>query len=260
MITSNTFLCQLTQAQQKEILATLKINLIDMGYDELEIQKMLNSAKENRLVDLEEYMDIKYFIDKYCEEAKCKQYICTLITKYRERKRLSTSTLASLMGISPRLIRYFESGERELSDSNLVKLKAILGIDFERDVNEQMFRLQKYRDNDSKDNCKSMHLFASDNNVGYNKEGKCTAEEKDDDKINYKQKYEELLTTVQNIRTKVTVEDERGVVCGFELGINEYGNITITKGTEITCCESDTDEWHDEKGDYQILKVKCNYK
>ena len=68
MITNTTFLCQLTESQQKEILATLKENLINEGFNEIEIQKMLNSAKENRLVDLEEYMNIEFFIEKYKTE------------------------------------------------------------------------------------------------------------------------------------------------------------------------------------------------
>lgn len=81
MITSNTFLCQLTERQQKEILATLKENLINEGFNEIEIQKMLNSAKENRLVDLEEYMNIACFIDEFNSKRDDKNKIGSAIHK-----------------------------------------------------------------------------------------------------------------------------------------------------------------------------------
>lgn len=342
MITSNTFLCQLTERQQKEILATLKENLINEGFNEIEIQKMLNSAKENRLVDLEEYMNIEFFIEKYKTENNTVKDIRILIKEYRERNGYSIKELSELIGVSKELFQKFEEEEHALSNLDLIKLIAVFGRDFELEVNKALAKSKQYGDEHKNDKISLMNLFVPKASEQDNEEDElhneleteyykgeiitvtektriselskeqgrrilCAFEhylretgymdeemidilkqielgtpkdvesdvdlsvalpvvndeletEYDKQEIYYKKKYEELLATIKGARTKVKVIDERGTVCGFELGINEHGNIVIRKGTEITCYESNNDEWHDDNGDYQILEVKCNYK
>lgn len=259
MITSSTFLCQLTERQQKEILATLKENLINEGFNEIEIQKMLNSAKENRLVDLEEYMNIEFFIEKYKTENNTMKDIRILIKEYRERNGYSIQELSELIGVSEELFQKFEEEEHALSDLDLIKLTAVFGRDFELEVNKALAKSKQYGDGHKNEKISLMNLFVPKASEQDNEEDELETEY-DKQEIYYKKKYEELLAIIESARTKVEVIDERGTVCGFELEINEYGNIAIRKGTEITCYESDTDEWHDNNGDYKILKVKCNYK
>lgn len=68
MITTDTFLCQLSSTQEAEVLRELRHRLRKQEYSQLEIIKMVESAKESRLVALEEYMDIHKYIDKYNKE------------------------------------------------------------------------------------------------------------------------------------------------------------------------------------------------
>lgn len=68
MITTDTFLCQLSSTQEAEVLRELRHRLKKQGYSQIEIIKMVESAKENRLVALEEYMDIHKYIDEYNKE------------------------------------------------------------------------------------------------------------------------------------------------------------------------------------------------
>lgn len=317
MITNKTFLCQLTQTQQNKILKKLKDNLINEGFNETEIQKMLDNAKDGRLIDLEENMDVKCFINEFNEKRKKKNNISSAIILYRNKLGMSQESLADKIGVTDRAMRYYETGDRTPSEEKIIALAEVLGSEFknivfkllgypikegrakistntkgelsikevtsinitadtdisklDEDIKYKVLSaLEHYLIDTGYDGDEKLAILEAVENGCLNNVANCVSldivipiineEINFEASVDYKQKYEELLAIVQNMRTKVTIKDERGTVCGFELDINEYGNIAITKGTEITCYESDMDEWHDEKGDYQILEVKCDYK
>ena len=317
MITNKTFLCQLTQTQQNKILRKLRANLINDGFNEIEIQKMLDNAKDGRLVDLEENMDVKCFINEFNEKRKKKNNISSAIILYRNKLGMSQESLADKIGVTDRAMRYYETGDRTPSEEKILALAEVLGSEFKNVVFKLLgYPIKEGRAKNSTDTESELSIkevtpinITADTDIskldgdikykvlaalehylidtGYDDDEKLNILENvekgflnnvanrvyldiaiseinnelnSEDHINYKQKYEELLATIEGARTKVKVIDERGTVCGFELGINEHGNIAIRKGTEITCYESNNDEWHDNNGDYQILEVKCNYK
>lgn len=77
----------------------------------------------------------------------------------------------------------------------------------------------------------------------------------------YRMKYEELLKTIMDKRTKIEIVDERGQVCEFFIQLN--GNLEVTvsnKYSPTNCYCADVDEHTDDKGAYDYIKVKCDYK
>lgn len=78
--------------------------------------------------------------------------------------------------------------------------------------------------------------------------------------MDYKAEYEKLIERLKEHRTKIEIIDERGQVCEFNLVINENCEIAISECTKaVNCYCADIDEYADNEGEYNYMKVRCSY-